>query len=35
MGVANEIGLNLVRTRSLNDDPAFMVDPRDVVRSAA
>jgi ferrochelatase len=34
-GVANEIGLNLVRTKSLNDDPAFMDVLADVVRAAA
>ena len=34
-GVAREIGLNLVRTRSLNDDPAFMSVLADVVRAAA
>ena len=34
-GVAHEIGLNLVRTRSLNDDPAFMTVLADVVRTAA
>jgi protoporphyrin/coproporphyrin ferrochelatase len=34
-GVAKEIGLNLVRTKSLNDDPAFMDVLADVVRAAA
>lgn len=34
-GVAHEIGLNLVRTRSLNDDPAFVEILARVVRSAA
>jgi ferrochelatase len=33
-GVACEIGLNLIRTRSLNDDPAFMTVLADVVRAA-
>ena len=33
--VAHEIGLNLVRTRSLNDDPAFMKVLADVIRRAA
>lgn len=33
--VASEVGLNLVRTRSLNDDPTFMVILANVVRSAA
>ena len=34
-GVANEIGLNLVRTASLNADPAFVTLLANVVRSAA
>ena len=34
-GVAKEIGLNLVRTRSLNDDPVFMSVLAHVVRDAA
>ncbi len=34
-GVAQEIGLNLVRTRSLNDDPEFMSVLAHVVRDAA
>jgi len=34
-GVAKEIGLNLVRTTSLNDDPAFMDVLANVVRTAA
>lgn len=34
-GVANEIGLNLVRTASLNDDAAFVEILANVVRSAA
>jgi ferrochelatase len=33
--VAREIGLNLVRTASLNDDPTFTAILADVVRSAA
>lgn len=33
--VAREVGLNLVRTASLNDDPAFMSVLAGVVRSAA
>ncbi len=33
-GVAREIGLNLVRTASLNDDPAFIAVLADVVRGA-
>jgi ferrochelatase len=35
LGVANEIGLNLIRTRSLNDDHAFMEILANVIRSAA
>jgi ferrochelatase len=35
MGVAHEIGLNLVRTVSLNDDPVFMEILANVVRGAA
>jgi ferrochelatase len=34
-GVADEIGLNLVRTASLNDDPTFMSILAHIVRSAA
>jgi protoporphyrin/coproporphyrin ferrochelatase len=34
-GVADEIGLNLVRTASLNDDPAFTSILANIVRSAA
>lgn len=34
-GVAREVGLNLVRTASLNDDPAFISILADVVRAAA
>jgi ferrochelatase len=34
-GVAKEIGLNLVRTRSLNDDPAFMAILANVIGLAA
>lgn len=34
MGVANEIGLELVRTSSLNDDPAFVEILANVVRGA-
>jgi ferrochelatase len=33
-GVAKEIGLNLVRTRSLNDDPAFMAILANVISQA-
>ncbi len=33
MGVANEIGLNLIRTASLNDDPAFVAILANVVRA--
>lgn len=33
--VAREVGLNLVRTTSLNDDPTFMTILANVVRSAA
>ncbi|MBW4077792.1 MAG: ferrochelatase, partial [Acidobacteria bacterium] len=33
MGVANEIGLRLVRTASLNDDPTFVSILADVVSS--
>ena len=34
-GIAHEIGLNLVRTRSLNDDPHFVEILANIVRSAA
>jgi protoporphyrin/coproporphyrin ferrochelatase len=34
-GAANEIGLNLVRTESLNDDPTFTSILANIVRSAA
>lgn len=34
MGVANEIGLNLIRTASLNDDPAFVEILANVVRDS-
>lgn len=34
-GVANEVGLNLIRTASLNDDPAFVAILANVVRDAA
>jgi ferrochelatase len=34
-GVAKEIGLNLVRTRSLNDDPSFMAVLANVIARAA
>ena len=34
-GVAREVGLNLVRTTSLNDDPAFMTLLADVVLDRA
>jgi ferrochelatase len=34
-GVAREIGLNLVRTASLNDDPAFTAILANVIRQAA
>jgi ferrochelatase len=34
-GVAKEIGLNLVRTRSLNDDPSFMAILARVIAQAA
>ena len=33
--VASEVGLNLVRTSSLNDDPAFIEILASVVRDAA
>ena len=35
MAVADEIGLHLVRTASLNDDPQFMAVLADVIRTAA
>jgi ferrochelatase len=35
MGVAHEIGLHLVRTTSLNADPAFVAVLADVIRNAA
>jgi ferrochelatase len=34
-GVAHEIGLNLVRTASLNDDPVFTSILANVIRQAA
>jgi ferrochelatase len=35
MGVAHEVGLNLVRTRSLNADPEFVAVLANVIRTAA
>jgi ferrochelatase len=33
--IAREVGLNLVRTASLNDDPAFLSVLAGVIRTAA